>query len=240
MVKSNSPLALSVVTITEPDDVETTFRRLTAFDERKFGFNHSKTLGAMGVALRGVFEPEAIGKSYGDVHPRVLQCIKALFSFGLSHRLETRLFADYPSAGLRPVENIDWGPEVSVKVRATCWYVAGDRANIPLLQPRKEPISDEKLGVLLHLGRQAFCKGDWLDANVNLVDLSGDDPITSARFVERDELPAVSEELVRCYVETFVAAKARAAKSRAERAEAAPLKKTPIEEMLGEMESHEK
>lgn len=240
MSKSSSPLALSVVTLTEPDDVEITFRRMTAFDDRKFGFNHSKTLGAMGIALRGTFKPDAVVASYGDVHPRVLQCIKALFTLGQELQLETRLLADYPDAGLRSVERIEWGPEVSVNVRATCWYVANGKANIPLLQPRKDGLSQEKVGVYLQLGRQAFCKGDWSDAILNLVDLSGDDPISCARLVHSDEVPEASDELVRSYVETFVAAKARASASRQEKAKEAEAKKTPIEELLGQLEQQGK
>ena len=232
MPKSNSPLALSVVSITEPDDVQATYSRMREFDERKFGFNHSNTLKALGYGLRGVLDPEAVAKSYNKEHPRVLACIQALFALGKSNPIETKLFSQYPSSGLRSVERIDWGPDVTVRLKAVCWYVENDRPVIPLLQPRKDPLSNERLAVLLSLGRQAFCKGDWTSAIVNAVDLSGDGSLTDARIIDPTHVPAVSDEVVQSYVETYVAAKRMLDESKTKFAKPKETKPTPMEELI--------
>ena len=234
MAKSNSPQALTVVSLTTPDDVSATFEAITQFDDRTFGFNHHKTWEAMPVALRGELDPERVASSYAGAHPRVLSCIQGLFTLGRAVRLPTRKFSAYRDSGLRNVETIDWSPEVGVRVRGECWYVVDDIPHIPLLQPRKEALNPERLAVFAEISRHAYCKDVWSDAQINIVDLSGDDPTECARFVDMDELPAVSDDLIRSYIETYVAAKKQADAHRASKKAVVALKKTPLEAFLDE------
>ena len=140
-------------------------------------------------------------------------------------------FADYPEAGLKTVKSIDWDPAVRVRVKASCWYVKAGRAIIPILQPRKAALDLERLAVYVHLARLAYCQGDWIDAAVQAIDLSGEDDEVTARFVDLSILPTVDDRVVRDYVQTFVEAKKMADKKRAER----PKKpaELPMAELLG-------
>ena len=65
--------------------------------------------------------------------------------------------------------------------------------------------------------------------------MSGDNAVASARFVEQDELPLASEELVRSYVETYIAAKALANAQREKKAEEKKPTLTPMEALLGQL-----
>ncbi len=217
MSRSNAPLALSVVTLTNPGDVETTLSNITAFDDRDFGFNHNQTWAAMPKALRGVLRPESVAGSFTKAPVRVQRCIVALCELGVREPRLTRSFADHPDAGLKTVESIDWDPEVQVKVKASCWYNLGTTPIIPVLQPRKRLLEEERLAVYVRLVRQAYCQGDWVDAAVELIDLSGDDDVVTARSLDVRALPSVSDALIARYVQTFVEAKKLADKQRAAR-----------------------
>lgn len=231
MPRSNNPLALSVVTLTEPGDIQTTFERITAFDDREFGFNHNQTWSAMAAALRGVLKPDSVASSYASAPTRVRNCIKALCELGQAQPLETRRFVDFPDAGLKAVEMIEWDPEVAVRVKATCWYVADGKAHIPLLQPRKAQLDEERLAIYVELGRQAYCQGDWFSAVADLVDLSGDGPVVEARFVDISGLPAVAPRRIREFIETFIQAKKLADISRAKKPK--KVVELPMGEILG-------
>lgn len=228
--RSSSPLALSVVTLTEPGDVQTTFERITEFDDHEFGFNHNQTWNAMPKALRGVIEPSTIAGAYWKAPKRVQNCIAALCALGKQHPCETRAFADFPQAKLRTVHSIDWDPEVIIRVKGACWFVKNSRAQIPLLQPRKAPLEPVRLALYAKLGRQAYCKGDWADALIDLIDISGEGP-GQARFVDVESLPAVTDRDLRDFVQTYVEAKRLADIERAKR----PKKPVglPMAELLG-------
>lgn len=230
MTRSNAPLALSVVTLTNPDSVDETVFRITQFDDRDFGFNHNRTWAALPKALTGKFDPAAVAKSFTKEPVRVQRCITALCDLGVRRPLETRRFLDHPEAGLRTVTPIEWDPSVVVKARACCWYVRQDQTVLPVLQPRKDPLDDEQLGVYLRLVRQAYCQGDWVDAHVEIIDLSGDGDVVAVPLEEACIAPA-SDSIIRRYVKTFVEAKRIADAKRAER----PKKKVklPLDELLG-------
>jgi hypothetical protein len=217
MSRSNAPLALSVVSLTEPDDVDKTLANITQFDDRKFGFNHNRTWASMPAALRGVLDPDAVAKSFGNEHVRVQRCITALCELGLNVKLETRRFVDFPAARLRTITPIAWDPDISVRVKGCCWYVKDGRTTIPLLQPRMTPLELERLQVYLRLGRQAFCQGDWVDALVALVDLAGEDDCVEAQILSEAQIGVASDAVLTRYVKTFVEAKKAADKKRASR-----------------------
>ena len=207
MSRSNKPLALSVVTLTQPGDIQATFERITEFDDREFGFNHNQTWAAMPKALRGVLKPEAVAASFSKAPARVQKCITALCKMGQDTPLNTMSFLDFPNAGLRTVEPIQWDPDVLVRVKATCWHVAFEEARIILLQPRKAALEPMRLAAYVKLARQAYCQGDWISAAIDLIDLSGNDDDTSGRFVDVEGLPNISDRELREFVETFIAAK---------------------------------
>lgn len=215
MPRSSNPLALSVVTLTQPGDVTATFERITEFDDRDFGFNHNQTWAAMPKALRGVLKPEAVASSFSKTPVRVQKCITALCQMGQASPLTTMGFQEFPAAGLKTVEAIDWDPDISVRVKATCWHVVSEQARILLLQPRKLGLETWRLAAYLKLGRQAYCQGDWIDAGVDLIDLSGSDDVVTGRFVNTADLPDISDREIRQIVETFVAAKRLADAKRA-------------------------
>jgi hypothetical protein len=232
MSRSNAPLALSVVALTEPGDVERTLFNITQFDNRPFGFNHERTWSVLPIALRGIFEPYAVGASMPNVPPRVQRCIVALCTLGKQLKLNTHAFRDYPDAGLRTATPIQWDPEITVRVKGSCWFVEGGRPWIPLLQPRKANLSNERLSVYLRLGRQAFCQGDWIDAGLKLVNLAGDEDVVKATMFDEHEIGTASDGLMAEYVKTYVEAKRTADSQRAER----PKDKAvilPMDELLG-------
>lgn len=215
MSRSNAPLALSVVALTEPDSVEKTLFNITQFDNRPFGFNHERTWSVLPIALRGIFEPKAVGATLSNVPPRVQRCIEALCALGKELKLNTHAFRDYAGAGLRTATPIEWDPEITVRVKGSCWFVEAGRPWIPLLQPRKLSLSNERLSVYLRLGRQAFCQGDWIEAGLKLIDLSGGDAV-EARMFDESDIGAASDALLARYVKTYVEAKRAADRKRAD------------------------
>lgn len=230
MSRSNAPLALSVVTLTNPGDVNSTFENITAFDDRDFGFNHNQTWAAMPKALRGVLRPEAVALSFQRAPLRVQRCIVALCELGVVDPRDTKSFADYPEAGLKTVHSVDWDPEVRVKVKGSCWYVRGGRTFIPVLQPRKAALDLERLSVYLRLVYQAYCQGDWVDAAVELIDLSGDDKAVTARSFSPGTILPAEDAVVARYVQTYVQAKKLADLERAKRDKSKP--ELPMAEIL--------
>lgn len=222
MTRSNAPLALSVVSMTEPGDLDQTLFNITEFDDRDFGFSHDRTWNTMAVALRGIFSPDAVGASLPNVPIRVKRCIVGLCELGKRLKLNTRSFMDYPAAGLRPVTPTAWDPAITVRVKGSCWFVENSRPMIPLLQPRKSAISGERLSVYLRLGRQAFCQGDWTDAGIKLIDLAGDGDIVHAEMYDEMDIGLASDALLAEYVKTYVEAKRVADAARAERPKRRP------------------
>lgn len=209
MSRSNAPLALSVVKVTEPGNVELTAARLREFDNMPFGFNHDYTWAVMPKARRGVFTPAQVAPSLLAKHARVRKCVTSLIELGCRDPRDARAFADFPEAGIRTVTEMQWGPTVTVRAKATCWYVDDSgRPIISLLQPRKEALELERLSVYASLSRLAFCKGEWVKAGFEIVDLSGeDDPSITARVIREDELPKVTEEMISSFVRTYMQAK---------------------------------
>lgn len=231
MPRSNAPLALSVVTLTEPGNIDATFNNITAFDDNDFGFNHNQTWAALPFALRGVLHPDRVASSFKKAPVRVQRCIVALCELGAEVRRETKRFADFPDAGVRAVQSIDWDPEVRVRVKATCWYINHGRTVLPVLQPRKMALDVERLAVYVRLVRQAYCQGDWLDALIELIDLSGDGDIVTAVPVDLSTLPAISDKLIGQYVHTFVQAKKLADEKRKTRVKEPAI--LPLADLLG-------
>lgn len=209
MSRSNAPLALSVVKVTVPGDVIATAQRLAAFDSGGFGFSHDFTWNSMTTAMRGVLDPASVSASLFDKHPRVRKCVEGLCWLGKQTPLPTKAFADFPESGIRPVTQIEWGPNVTVRAKATCWYIdAQGNAVIALLQPRKAPYSPEELAVYVKISRHAFCKGDWASALTHIVDLSGDDENgVFPTIIDQRDLPKIKDDLVAEYVRTYMAAK---------------------------------
>jgi len=228
--RSNHPLALSVVTLTVPGNVDATVAKITEFDDADFGFNHNQTWAAMPAALRGELKSTAVATSFSRTPIRVQQCIVALCELGEIYPKATLKFADFPASGLKSVEVIDWDPEVGVRVRASCWYVERGRTIIPILQPRKQGLEGERLAIYVRLAEQAYRQGDWIDAVIELIDLSGEGTV-SAHIVDRSTLPAVSDARLTEYVQTFVQAK-RVADAQRRLREKAPVK-LPLAELLG-------
>lgn len=230
MSRSNSPLALSVVSITHVGDIDATASEIMGFDQQDFGFNHNQTWSSMPAALRGVFVGAEVLKSFKKTPVRVQSCISALCDLGKKEPRETKKFSDYPSAGLKNAAFIDWDPEIKVRVKASCWYVDAGQTIIPILQPRKAALSLERLAVYHRLATQAYCQGDWIDASIQLIDLSGEGKSAVARYLPTSMLPEVSDDLVARYVNTFVEAKKIADIQR----EKTPkkVKPIPMEELL--------
>jgi HD superfamily phosphohydrolase len=67
----------------------------------------------------------------------------------------------------------------------------------------------------LRLGRQAFCQGDWIEAGLKLIDLSGGDAV-EARMFDESDIGAASDALLARYVKTYVEAKRAADRKRAD------------------------
>jgi hypothetical protein len=79
-------------------------------------------------------------------------------------------------------------------------------------------LSAEKKAVYLALGRQAHCKGDWVDARTELIDLSSNEKDKVEAIVwNEEELPQVSTELLGDYVRTYIDAKKLADAAKVER-----------------------
>lgn len=219
--RSSSPLALSVATVTEPGNVRLTADRMLEFDDAKIGFTHAHTWAAMPAARRGVIESASSHIVYPGTHPRVEACIRALCELGERDPVETKRFADFPQSGLTTTRQIEWGPGVTIFVKGVCWYVKDGTPIIPLLQPRKLALLEEKLCLYSTLGRQAFCKGDWVIAETEIVDLSGDDEVY-ASVISQSELKPLAESRVEEYVQTYLEAKKIADKVRSDRPKPKP------------------
>jgi hypothetical protein len=231
MPRSNAPQALSVVSLTVPGDVEATANNIMYFDDRTFGFNHGQTWAGFPAALQGVFEAEQVIGSFAATPKRIQDCLVALCRLGKNHPRNTMKFADYPAAGLNEAQWIDWDPEIRVKVKASCWYVTEGRIILPLLQPRKAALSRERMAVYGRLARQAYCKDEWLDAEVEIVDLSGDTGQVEATVIEASDLPEVNDRMINDYVRTFVEAKKQADLARKEKPKKIVV--LPMGELLG-------
>ena len=216
MAKSNAPFALSVVRLTEPGDVDRTFHRLTEFDGKSFGFSHNDTWQGLASCLRGLAPPDRADVWFAKMHPRVRNCLKGLMTLGWALKLETRRFQDFEHAGVRSIQSLQWSPDVKIRVRAPCWYVANGIAHIPLLLAHKEQLPDDRIAMYKEFGRLAYCQGEWSEAQTPLIDLSGDDPVACARFVDTEELPEVKPGTMREFVHTYLAAKRLADEKRAD------------------------
>jgi hypothetical protein len=211
--------------MTEPGDVKATVERILEFDEAKIGFTHAPTWGAMPAARRGIFKAGSEAIVPHGAHPRVEKCIRALCELGERFPVETRAFSAYPESGLRSINDIEWGPGVTIRVKGVCWYVKDGVPIIPLLQPRKMALTENRLSLYCALGRQAFCGGDWHLAKIELVDLSSTGSDVTADLIYEDQLPKLSDAQVARYVSTYVEAKIAVDAIRASRPKKAPKSK---------------
>jgi hypothetical protein len=221
MSRSNFPQALSVVAVTHQGQVELTAAEITKFDGIRVGFSHERTWSAMPYALQGKFTAEAVLRQLGGVHPRVAASISALCALGESRPVETFKFADHPGAGLKEVQGLRLGPDVTILAKASCWYMNGDVPVIPVLQPRLSALIPNKLGIYASLARRAFCQGDWVDAVVEIVDLSerdSDGTVVAKIFTEAD-LTLADDSDLNAFLATYVEAQKLAATIRARKAE---------------------
>jgi hypothetical protein len=201
------------------------------FDTGGFGMRHDFTWDVLSSCLQGVFEPEAVKRSL-TAHPkRIANCVTALCYLGKQRPVPAKSFADFPEARMKTISMMEWGPNVLVRAKASCWYVdEGGQAVIPLLQPRKAALSREKLAVYLALGRQAYCRGDWARARTELIDLSGDDRDGVHAIVTPEaSLPNVSDDLLQEYMHTYVAGKKIADQAKQ------PRPKKPRDRGMGDM-----
>lgn len=205
--RSNKPLALSVAFITEPGNVQRTVDRMLDFDGKPIPFSHAKTWAAMPEARRGKIKSTSAGIVAPGTHSRVAACIKALFELGERAPVETLRFTDFPQAGLRTSRAIEWAPTVTINVHAVCWHNVGSQPIIPLLQPRLTKLPDENLSLYATISRQAYCTGDWSHADIEVVDLSGDQT-PYAKVIASKDIGEISEKRVREFVETYIEAKA--------------------------------
>lgn len=242
MARSNTPQALSVISVTHEGNVPMTVQEIVKFDGLQIGFSHSRTWAAMPAALQGVLRPEDVRRQLGSAHPRVAKTIAALCRLGTERPVRTYDLSDHPNAGIRPVEGLRIGPDVVVVAKASCWFVRDGRAVIPLLQPRLADVGLEKLAYYAALGRRAFCRGDWIDAAIELIDLSGgeNEKEAHARVITEEELPDVDEERLIALLQTFVEAQAEAAKVRASREKKDQPKRTSQLALFGEPERDER
>lgn len=215
MAKSHSPLALSVVSITQPGDAIATAAEILMFDDRKFGFSHDQTWAAMPGALRGVLRADRVKVQLGNLPARVASAISTLCRIGEERPVMTHSLREHPGAGLKEVEGLLVGPEVMIRARASCWYVRSGVPVIPILQPRKADLGELKLSMYAALARRAFCKGDWDQAEVEVIDLSGDDG--DRRIISEKSLDLPGDGDLNQFIATYVEAQAIAASARAAR-----------------------
>jgi len=234
--RSNSPQALSVVTVTHEGNVPLTVQEIMKFDGKIIGFSHARTWAAMPASLRGVLDPEAVLIQLKACHPRVARSIAALCDLGVRRPVTTHNLRDHPDAGLREVEDIRIGPAVKVLAKATCWYVDAGQAVIPILQPRMSRLPIEKLGIYVSLARKAFCRGDWARARLEIIDLSGElGADVVARVIPEGDLPSIEDGRLQEFLQTYVQAQAIVAKLRAERAGEQPEpRKPPADDLFAE------
>jgi hypothetical protein len=232
MSRSNAPLALSVVSLTVPGNVDTTFKNITRFDDDDFGFNHNRTWATLPAALQGTLDPQSVAASLLHVPARVRRCITALCEAGRRNPVQTFKFRDFPSAGLKESTSIDWDPAIKVKVKASCWYMENDRPIIPALQPRKEPLSRLQLSAYFRLIRQAYLQGDWVDGQPRIYDLSGQAECPVVSVIDESMVPSITDSELALLVSTFVEAKRMADVKRTEKKKDVTVN-TPMDELLG-------
>lgn len=200
--KSNSPLSLTVVSVTMPGDVTQTSKNILNLDADSFGFSHDRTWNSMPAALTGKFTRKSAFDSLAHVHPRIRESVATLCDIGHSEPRDTRAFSAFPSAGIRPVQGLRISEECVIRAKATCWYVEKDIPVIPILQPRKAQFQDIQLARYCALARKAFCNGDWSAAQIGLVDLAGGDG--SYSLLSEHELPAVDDDALNEFVATYL------------------------------------
>lgn len=225
--RSNAPQALSVAAVTSPGDVRATVDAIMEFDDAKIGFTHGPTWAALASSRRGVIKSGSSHLVFPGTHPRVESCIRALCELGERAPQETRRFSDHPDSGLKAMNNIEWAPNVVVKVKGACWYVKDGTPYIPLLQPRKTALAEERLSLYCTLGRRAFCKGDWYNGQIELIDLSGQERAVTASLIYEIDLPTLSDARINQFVGTYLEAKAQVDVIRAARPKKPPKPKSP-------------
>ena len=202
MPRSNSPLALSVVAATQIGDVPATSQCILEFDGIKFGFSHEQTWRSMTPALKGIITPKAAKRGFVTEHPRVRESIVTLCEIGCSDPKETHAFANYPRAGIKEVQGLRISDDCIIRAKASCWYVENDTPVIPILQPRKSEFPLEKRAIYLALAKKAFCRGDWSNGKVRLIDLAGDSG--SYFLADETELPHISDESLNEFIATYL------------------------------------
>lgn len=226
MARSNAPQALSVVSVTHEGNVPLTVQEIIKFDTIRVGFSHARTWASMPAALMGAIDPEGIDRQLSGAHPRVAKSIAALCRLGKERPVRTHALRDHPEAGIREIEGLRVGPEVTIAAKATCWFVRDGHPIIPILQPRLSDLGLEKLGIYAALAKRAFCRGDWADAEIEMIDLSGSagDKVTYARVIPAAELPVIGDDRLIDFLQTFTEAQRQAQKVRAARAAEQPVK----------------
>lgn len=220
MPRSSSPQALSIVSVTHPESVELTTQEILKFDDRTFGFSHDRTWNAMPYSLTGKFQAEAVVRQFGSrTHPRIAQAIGGLCDLGVRHPKDTSRFRDFKDAGLNEVQGLRYGPDVTILARASCWYVEGGVIRIPVLQPRVEALVPYKQSIYLALARKAYCRGEWKDAQIEIIDLSekDDDGAVVARVFTADTIATVTDDQVSDFLDVYLEARRIAEKTRADR-----------------------
>lgn len=220
MPRSNSPQALSIVSVTHPESVALTAQEITKFDDRTFGFSHDRTWNALPYCLTGRFQADAVVKQFGSrTHPRITATIAGLCDLGARFPKSTYRFRDFKDAGLNEVQGLRYGPEVTILARASCWYVENDVIHIPILQPRVDALVPHKLGIYAALARRAYCRGEWKEAQIEVIDLSEKDEDGSvvARVLRADSIPSVTNDQVSDFLDVYLEALHVAEKTRTER-----------------------
>lgn len=220
MPRSSSPQALSIVSVTHPESVELTTQEILKFDDSNFGFSHDRTWLSLPHSLTGKFAAEAVVRQFGSrTHPRIAEAIAGLCDLGSQHPRETYRFRDYKDAGLNEVQGLRYGPEVTILARASCWYVEHGLVRIPILQPRVDALSLDKLGIYHALARKAYCRDEWKDAQIEVIDLSEKDTdgMVVARVLRADAIPQASDDQVCDFLDVYLEARRVAENVRAER-----------------------
>ena len=219
MPRSSSPQALSIVSVTHPDSVDLTVHEIMKFDDKSFGFSHDRTWNALPLSLTGKFKAEAVVRQFGSrTHPRIAEAIGGLCDLGEKVPRDTYRFRDFKDAGLNEVQGLRYGPDVTILARASCWYVENGVIRIPILQPRVEALTPHKLSIYLALARKAYCRGEWKDAQLEVIDLSEkDDGVVIARVLTADTIAPINDNEVSDFLDVYLEARRTAEKKRAER-----------------------
>lgn len=138
---------------------------------------------------------------------------------GARHPKDTYRFKDFKDAGLNEVQGLRYGPDVTILARASCWYVEDGVIRIPILQPRVEALVPHKQGIYLALARKAYCRGEWKNAQIEIIDLSEKDAegAVVARVLTADTIAAVTDDQVSDFLDVYLEARRSAEKTRAER-----------------------